>query len=292
MSQTETSEEAPAASLVGSLSVFTLSDVLTLLASTAQTGELQVISASVDGKVWLANGQLSNAHIGAATTIGQAVFELACATDGWFYYTPGAVSSSGQPAVPVDAVLDEVRPQVDEWRNLNTAIPLDAGVTLSPDPPGHDVQIRNDQWQVLATVGTTGHSVREVLDLIGGDQVTGLRTLRDLQTAGLVVLAPLATDAPAAEPPGPATGMQDDVVALAPLSTAPEADLVDTLVDDHAGEDQAPPPLDSAVGQDGGGLGSLAEVTIMPPPIATDPWAPTIQSTGSASNGSGDNGAA
>ncbi len=40
MSQTDTSEEAPAASLVGSLSVFSLSDVLSMLASTAQTGEL------------------------------------------------------------------------------------------------------------------------------------------------------------------------------------------------------------------------------------------------------------
>ena len=51
MSQLESSDEAPAASLVGSLSVFTLSDVLTMLASTAQTGELQVVSetASTEG---------------------------------------------------------------------------------------------------------------------------------------------------------------------------------------------------------------------------------------------------
>ena len=92
MSQTESSEEAPAASLVGSLSVFTLSDVLTMLASTAQTGELQVVSETADGQVWLDDGELSNAQVGAATTIGQAVFELACVTDGWFYFTTGLLS--------------------------------------------------------------------------------------------------------------------------------------------------------------------------------------------------------
>ena len=277
MSQTDSSEGAPAASLVGSLSVFTVSDVLSLLAATAQTGELQVISGSVDGKVWLAGGQLSNAHVGAATTIGQAVFELACATDGWFYFTPGVVSSSGQPAVPVDAVLYEVRPQVDEWRDLRTAVPLAAVVGLSPEPPSQDIQIRIDQWQVLTTV----RSVREVLDRIGGDRVAGLRTLRDLRVAGLIVLDPA---------PIPVS-TEDRSAESAPLPPPPGRSRTDDQVAEEHESPPAPPP-DSAVGHDGGGSGGLAGVTIMPPPIATDPWAPTVQSPGSASNGSGDNGEA
>ena len=76
MQPTPISEEAPAASLVGSLSVFTLADVLSLLAATDQTGELQVVNDLVDGRIWLEDGQFSNAHVGAASTIGQAVFEL------------------------------------------------------------------------------------------------------------------------------------------------------------------------------------------------------------------------
>ena len=76
MIQTDSSEGDPTASLVGSLSVFTLSDVLTMLASTTQTGELQVVGDVADGRVWLEGGELSNAQVGEATTIGEV-------TEGW-----------------------------------------------------------------------------------------------------------------------------------------------------------------------------------------------------------------
>lgn len=184
------SELVASAALAGSLSTFSLADILTLLATTAQSGELEVVGAGAEGRLWLDGGELSNAHVGAATTIGQAVFELACAADAWFTFLPGIVSSSGQPKVPVGAVLDEVRPQVDEWRELRDAVPLGATVRLSPTPPAQDVQIRSDQWQTLTTVGSDGRTVRAVLDRIGGDQVEGLRTLRELLGAGLVVLEP------------------------------------------------------------------------------------------------------
>jgi hypothetical protein len=69
-------------------------------------------------------------------------------------------------------------------------------------------------------------------------------------------------------------------------------------------DDLAPPPppgLDTAVNNTDDRFGSLAEVAIMPPPIAGDPWAPTADAGNSAkgngssngsTNGSGDHGAA
>jgi hypothetical protein len=284
MSQIQSSGEAPAASLVGSLGVFSLSDVLTLLAETEQTGELQVVGSGVDGRVWLGDGELSNAHVGAATTIGQAVFELACVTEGWFYFTAGLVSSSGQPRVPVRAVLDEVRPQVEEWREIREVVPLDSIVGLSPNPPGDDVQIRGDQWRVLTTIGNGGHTVKSVLDAIGGDQITGLRTLRDLSQAGLIVLegAPAVeagTDAPA---PFSLSGADDGPVASLTEEPAPASEAPRT------GEVPIVPPLhgeSSAVGYHDDPSNSLAEVAIMPPPIAADPWAPSAEVEGSENNG-------
>ena len=293
MSQVESFEEAPAASLVGSLSVFTLSDVLTLLATTAQTGELQLVSEAVDGKLWLDHGELSNAHVGAATTMGQAVFELACVAEGWFYFTSGLSSSSGQPAVPVVAVLSEVRPQVEEWRELRQVVPLEATVALSPSPPGQDVQIRSDQWRVLTTVGNAGHTVKTAIDLIGGDQVVGLRALRDLQAAGLIVLGP--------PPPDSAPDQLAESYRMATGESAPETTLPApppplTMVGERTHGDLPAPPsdLDSVVNS-GEHFGNLAEVTIMPPPIAGDPWSPAVEATtvsNGASNGSGDNGVA
>jgi hypothetical protein len=284
MSEIEAPEEAQAASLVGSLSVFTLSDVLMLLASTAQTGELQVVSEVVDGRVWLEGGALSNAHVGTASTIGQAVFELASVSDGWFYFTSGLTSSSGQPAVPVAAVLDEVRPQVDEWREIRQVIPLEAVVALATEPPGQDVQIRSDQWRVLTTVGASGHSVRSVLDMIGGDQIVGLRTLRDLSVAGLIELTDTSLvtgdryDPPSVGTPG------DNGSAI---STLPSPSLNDTADTDTADLAAVPSPLgsDSAVAGTDDGFNGLAEVAMMPPPIAGDPWTSNLDSETTRDNG-------
>ncbi len=264
MSQIQSSGEAPAASLVGSLSVFSLSDILSLLADTQQTGELQVVGSGVDGRLWLGEGELSNAHVGAATTIGQAVFELACVGEGWFYFTAGLTSSSGQPRVSVRAVLDEVGPQVDEWRDIRQVVPLDATVSLSPTPPGDDVQIRGDQWQLLTTIGTGGQSVKAVLDVIGGDQITGLRTLRDLSESGLIVLEGGGSGSTVARQSG------EPLASMAPAPSPATADAPLT------GEVPITPPLGGAspaVGAVDERSGDAAEVAVMPPPIAGDPWA-------------------
>ncbi len=249
MSQTNNADEAPAASLVGSLETFTLTDVLHLLEETGQTGELQVVGSGVDGRLWLDSGELSNAHVGLATTIGQAVFELACVVEGWFYFTSGLVSSSGQPKVPIGAVLSEVRPQVEEWFDLRRVVPLDAVVELAPNPPGEDVQIRGDQWRVLTMIGKGGQSVQSVLDAIEGDPVTSLRTLRDLRDAGLIVLE--------GGDPGP---------LVSPFTTSV----------------REPAPVTPVVPDV---MGSLADVAIMPPPIDDDPWTSVSDNERTEKNG-------
>jgi hypothetical protein len=188
MSQTQSLGNATAASLVGSLGVFTLDDVLTLLADTGQTGELQVVGSEVDGRVWLEDGELSNAHVGTTPTIGRAVFELACVPEGWFYFTSGLASSSGQPRVPVRTVLDEVRPQVKEWRELLDLVPFESIVSLSPEPPSGDVQLHGDQWRMVTSIGNAGHTVKSVLDAFGDEHIVGLRILRDLSEAHLIAL--------------------------------------------------------------------------------------------------------
>jgi len=283
--QTDTSEEALAASLAGSLSVFSLSDVLSMLASTAQTGELQVVSETVDGRVWLDRGELTNAQVATASTIGQAVFELACVTDGWFYFTTGLLSSNGQPSVPVMSVLDELGPQVDEWRQLSEVVPLEALVTLSHEPPGQDIQIRNDQWRVLTTVGTSGHSVKSVLEMIGDEQIVGLRTLRDLHAAGLIELAPALVDP---------IEVEEATTFAVPAASEPSASSLplspsmiesdDSVTDDLA---SVPPPSewDSTVNIGSDRLEILADVAMMPPPIAGDPWAPISESDGTDDDG-------
>ncbi len=279
MSPNGASDES-STSLSGSLSVFAVADVLMLLAATSQTGELHTVGGDVEGWLWLTEGQLANARVGSATTIGQAVFELARVTEGRFDFTGGVVSSSGHPTVPVPAVLQEVQPQVEEWRQLQSVLPLNAEVSLSPSPPGQDVRIRNDQWGVLTTVGTSGLSVKSVLERIGGDQIVGLRTLRDLYAAGLVAVA---------APGSPDAGFQAPVLDTAPQ---PGADAGPGAAADSAHHPVGPPP-DGAVTPEPGAPsappavqpGGLAEVAMVPPPIAVDPWAPPAEADDAGGDG-------
>jgi hypothetical protein len=223
MSQMQSFDNAPAASLVGSMGVFTLADVLTLLAESTQTGELQVVGSEIDGRVWLEEGELSNAHVGSAATIGRAVFELAILTDGWFYFTSGLASSSGQPRVPVRAVLDEVRPQVDEWHELLGIMPFESTVALSPNPPNGDVQLHGDQWRMVTSIGNAGTSVKGLLGASGEDRIAGLRILRDLHHAGLITLEVARHDDEATDAAIPfASGQAQDppfVPTASPFST-------------------------------------------------------------------------
>ncbi len=279
-------DEPSSASLSGSLSVFAIADVLTLLAATAQTGELVVVSEASEGSLWLERGDLVDAEVGSTATLNQAFFELACIAGGWFSFTSGQPSAdhsastgtSSGTAVPVATVLAEVGPQVEEWRAIRELLPLEALVTLSPDPPGEDVRIRNDQWRVLTRVGTDGHTVKSVLDTIGGDQIVGLRTLRDLHMAGLIDLEPF---------PSAATSLDGGPLAsplMADDSGDPAPDLSPSLVtstdSDSADLGSVPPPRDEdGETVDEAGATRLAEVTIMPPPIAVDPWAPVAVPT-------------
>jgi len=282
----ESPDQATTASLVGSLSVFPISDVLSMLASTLQTGELQVVSDSVDGRVSLDRGQLLSAEVGTTSTMSQAIFDLARINEGSFYFTAGPVSAQGQSPVSVASVLDQVRPQVEEWQEILAVVPLDSPVALRPDPPGQDVQIRSDQWRVLTTIGNGGSTVGSVLEMIGGDQIVGLRALRDLHAAGLIDLDGVPLD-----PSGNGPETADGSARVDSTEVAPE-DAPVPAVGDQSHEDllEVLPPPPSPVSEAVGLIteedpSTLAEVTMMPPPIAGDPWASDFTSTAAEDNG-------
>ena len=163
---------------------------------------------------------------------------------------------------------------MDEWRELQKAVPARGGRSpCAPIRPGQDVQIRSDQWRVLTTIGNSGHTVKSVLDMIGGDQIGGLRTLRDLHAAGLIEL----------DGPADRAGGADRSQGL----HAPNGAAADEDVDGADGQTAAAPPVevDASDTVTGETFGGLAEVAMMPPPIAGDPWAPKASPSTSEDDG-------
>jgi hypothetical protein len=231
---TETnSGEVPTASLVGALAVFPLNDVLALLAETGQRGELQVVGHGVDGHLWIDGKDLVGATLAGANTLTQAVFELILLDEGWFYFTSDQVPPAGHVQhQSVSSVINEVVPQVQEWRDLLSRVPLDSEVSMAPTTPGPEVQIRADQWRVLTAVGTGGRTVSSVVEQLEDDNVVIVRLLRELADAGLIVIltkdnatpAPSVTpSATAGAPPGSASAPND----AAPVGTSSEDLFVD-----------------------------------------------------------------
>ncbi len=285
---TETnSGEVPTASLVGALAVFPLNDVLGLLAETGQRGELQVVGHGVDGHLWIDGKDLVGATLEGANTLTQAVFELILLDEGWFYFTSDQVPPAGHVQhQSVSSVINEVVPQVQEWRDLLTRVPLESEVRMAPTTPGPEVQIRADQWRVLTAVGTSGRTVISVVEQLEDDNVVIVRLLRELADAGLVVITNKS------EPPTNAStfaGATQTTTASSPPAVSNYEDATDasgTVPPPPPGFVTASPGTPPPVGIPAD-VGSLAdEMPIVPPPVSADPWAPPgTRSTNSGTYG-------
>jgi len=185
MSQVRSGSQAMPAALVGSLASFSLVDVLDLLTRAACSGELQVVGNEIDKRIWVDRGDLIDTT--GSDPHGATLFELACVLDGWFYFTSFDVVPEGAGRIPLSSVIQDLGPQVTEWRSLVTELPFDATVRMSSTTPAEEVQIRSDQWQLLSLVGA-GRSVREVIDASVLHPLDALRTLRELTAASLVAV--------------------------------------------------------------------------------------------------------
>jgi hypothetical protein len=294
MSQVQSGSEAAAAALVGSLSNFSLIDVLDLLARTGHTGELQVVGRGIDRHVWVDQGDL----VDASGTGGlQAVlFELACRDEGWFYFSCTTGVPEGAERLTVSDVIGDLGPQVEEWRGLNEALPFDATVAMSSTTPSDDVQIKGSQWALLTAVGSNGRSVRDVVDGASGHPLDTLRSLRELSEAGLIeVTAPAVREEPppaAPPPPPPPPGEGDTGTAWNQSSVA------EPVSTGSRSGDSSEPPLppfvrpgngvsDAPPAPDGYTTGEVEVVdadAVMPPPINSDPWSSSLATEESTSS--------
>jgi len=270
MTQAQSGSEA-AAALVGSLATFTLIDVLDLLARTGHTGELQVVGRGVDNRLWVDAGELLQAN---TDTANAALFELACIEEGWFYFTASTNMPEGRTRVPVTNVLEELGPQVTEWRELVTVLPADAMVKMSSKTPGGQVQIRADQWTLLSLVGSPGRTVREVIDECAQHPLDTLRTLRELADAKLIAVETEPTGrAPSTTIRSPLTTPSEPfrpLASVSPISPAPSA------------APPAPPPAPPPPPPPAPEPVPVAEAPEPPAPAVSDPpgaWSPTGAAT-------------
>lgn len=257
MSEVQSAPQTAAAALAGSLAAFPLVDVLDLLSRLGSSGELQVVAADVDRRLWVDQGDFLEPP--GATPTG-VLFELACVEGGWFSFIPSAAVPDDAARVSLATLIVDVSAQLAEWRALSRLLPFDAVVRMSQSSPSDEVQIRANQWRILGLVGP-GHTVLEVLSTSLLPAFDTLRALQELVDGRLVLV----------ELPGQPSGV-------------PEASTNGTRWEPAAPE---PAPVTSFPGTPLPGAEPAAEpkdeptdkhhVGIMPPPITGDPWSTPSQ---------------
>lgn len=293
MEQARTSSSAPTAVLAGSLAAFSLVDVLKLLAHAQHAGELQVVSNGVDERLRLDDGDLLDPAGNAASRL----FDLACLRDAWFSVTmaPAGTRSANGVRTSLRSLIDQLEPEVAEWRSLVATLPPDAAVTMAPSTPAPQVEIRADQWRVLTTVGL-GHTVREVLDAAGQRPLETLRILKQLTDSSLLAVTPPSEAAGVAVGSPPADALSDSPQAEraraagaptvpddvfpspgAPVAPAPSGPVAAPGPDMPSAQDPAADaPAMSGLGTDGAGAPRVAPApsppAFMPPPVTAELW--------------------
>jgi hypothetical protein len=224
-------------SLKGSLETVGLTDVLTLLAMTKKTGELQVTGPGGDGRLWLDEGRLIGSSAGRGPSHVDALFELLRVKEGSFSFEDGQTPSEPGPATEVEPLLAEAATRLTQWGEIEASIPsLAFVVSMAPNAPMDEVIIRADQWRLLAAAGG-GKPVSAVLDLMALGEFDGCKALKELADEKLVIV-----EEPSADVVPPVVPADEIEAALASLLQVPpvagEVDL--SPVGDSGGIEFAP----------------------------------------------------
>ena len=193
-------------SLQGSLETFALPDVLVLLSSTKKDGELSVKGTRVDGKVWLEQGQIVQARIGATPASPvNAIFELLRLPSGDFVFEADRAAPAKAEPEGIDGVLADAQVRLAEWNEIAKVVPhLDAVIDMADSAPGDEVIVSRDQWSLLRRVAG-GRSVHDLMVDLGSTEFDTCKTVKELVDSRLASIDVNAKPAPKPEPaPAPA----------------------------------------------------------------------------------------
>ncbi len=187
----------------GTLTGFSLSEIIEMLAHNKKTGVLSIDSSSEgSGRVWFSEGQVRSAETPAfesrekgdkknggqtEDSLKDAMLEITEWEKSVYSFEACEVSvSDGDSLFEVGKILNEVARRHDEWELIKAEIPSrGAKVELISEMKEASASLSRDQWKLVARVGknTTVDSLRQELE-ISRFQVG--RILFNLSKAGLV----------------------------------------------------------------------------------------------------------
>ncbi len=189
--------------LQGTFDVLDFSDVLHLIARHELTGRLYVRHRSFGANLFVESGLLTGAdqseHQPAAASgdvvgrIAEVCFEMLEAERGSFEFHPGKAGSLPTSSRhQVDAVLDQSRKRLEEWRDLQSVIPsLDLQPRLLLEMGRAEVTLDQERWRVLTSIDGR-RNLRAIGRVVNLSDFDVCRMVRGLMDDGMVELEGLA----------------------------------------------------------------------------------------------------
>ncbi|HWG73992.1 MAG TPA: DUF4388 domain-containing protein [Acidimicrobiales bacterium] len=204
--------------LSGTFDVLDFAEVLRLLGRQQLTGRLHVRSRSYGANLFLEDGLLVGAdqseHQAAAATgdvrgrLEEICFELLDAERGSFEFQAGRPGTIPAPShLKVDGVLTRARRRLEEWRQLQVAIPsLDLQPRLVVDLERTEVTLDRERWRMLTAIDGRRNlrAIGRTLNLADFDVCRIIKALLDdgiLELDGRAATAALASLGPDADTP-------------------------------------------------------------------------------------------
>jgi len=189
--------------LQGSLADLALPDVIQLVSVSGKTGVFVLSSGGVEGKIYLKNGQITDARVGRLRG-ENAVYEMAVWQKGQFLFMPNTESGEVTISKSNTSLMMEAARRLDEWRVLQRKIPsFDLIPYFLPRDPGHDqVTLSPHEWAVVTKLD--GHrAIRELEDATSLSAFDLCKVLYGLVTSGLIALRAPQERPPQGPPAGP-----------------------------------------------------------------------------------------
>jgi len=172
--------------LHGSLADISLPDVIQLVSVSGKTGVFTLSSEGVDGKIFLKDGQITDATAGKLS--GElAVYEMAAWRRGQFIFTANIEPERVTVTKSNTNLMMEAARRLDEFRVLQRKIPsTDVIPYFLPRDPGHDqITLSPQEWAVVTKVDGL-LSIKQLEDATGLPAFDVCKVLYGLVTSGLI----------------------------------------------------------------------------------------------------------
>ena len=173
--------------LQGSLSELSLPDVIQMVSVSGKTGVFSVARQDELGKIFLRDGQIVDAVVGALRG-DNAVYEMAIWAEGDFTFNPGEETETVTIHLSNANLMMEAARRLDEWRVLSRKIPsLDLIPFFTSGDQSDQVTLSPHEW-ILVTRIDNEHTLEEIAEQLHWSAFDVSKLLFGMITSGLVAL--------------------------------------------------------------------------------------------------------